>query len=892
VKTKGVVFSLEAMLAASLLLSSFLFLQFLILENVSPYKRFERLNLFAKDSLEVMSKMKVGSLIDEIDILKEQYENGKITDNETSIIEVIGGFWASGDTDTAKEIARQVLERTMPKGVNYKLLADGTEIFSSSGTIFKATEVSQSSKYLSGFQAGKVIKGFTARAFLQKIESQMFSSYLYFGGFVGQGNISLVMRDLPSDAEVKSVYVEANLGDDFDFYINGVFCERIERSVSPLEVKKITITDGCISSIKAGEENLFQFNSTGTEISKSYLSGGFVRVDYLVSAVSLPTENVIRYYFPGIEGQINLYDSFFIPGDLTSMEIHLVLRNDFKTYLKIGDKVVMEAEGSENLQTINLDNTRLSSILDYKSISKNNIPVRLSFEIPEIKGTADVVLITDVSGSMNWRVNDSVGGNDRKCNDPLLYDNTTKRISLAKCLDKDFVDTILGIPGNRIALVAYDGTGNCIRSNTSLTNDSNLLKNTIESYTASGGTCIACSINKAYEILKQQSGEDRQKFIVVMTDGLANTYPSTENGYQTCEVDSLYRPPGCYEGVGDRSAMDTVKAACRANADLDATIHSIGFGPITTCKFSSDMLKNVSDCGNGIYAASSNPLELKKIYETIAQEILKKNYERQKVILTKDVKNMTLSPESYIEFTFIPLPAKPPIYGGITINLESNISSCTSTVFIPSKYRVDRFRVTSYSGDYWTDLVRLNNGIKWFNIFNLSDFGDDYTTLGDPFNVEIPPELINEGNNQINIRTATSLSNPNPECSRDNKAIYTVTFSTITDYSPIMSKSYVNGTRVYYNKGDYDCNPEGYVEINPESKPILDVEDLDMDNAIHNATAELLNMLNFFDCPGKAGSSTDPIDLEITPELKIESSEIKNVPSLWGPSKFTLMVWT
>ncbi|MEM5772670.1 MAG: VWA domain-containing protein, partial [Candidatus Aenigmatarchaeota archaeon] len=656
-----------------------------------------------------------------------------------------------------------------------------------------------------------------------------------------------------------------------------------------IKPEKVEITDeNCINSINSGKDNLFQFNITGTEISKSYVSGGFVRVDYQISSVTLPTENTIRYYFPGIDGQINLYDSFYVPGKLKSMKIHLVFRNDFNTSLKIGNKVAMEAEGKEGIQVIDLDNSYLSSLLDYDEISNKTIPLRLVFDVPKVEGTADVVLITDVSGSMNWTFESDKPGIDRKCYEDELYSVSTKRISLARCLDINFTKEILSVPGNRIALVAFDGTNNCINS-TPLTNDFIFLSNIINNYKPLGGTCIACAINEAYKILNQSSDNSRQKFIVLMTDGLANTYPVNENTSKPCMLESgLYSPSGCYEQVGNKSANDTIKAACRANRDLGAIIHSVGFGPIVTCDFSNQTLKNVSDCGNGIFAVSDKPEELARIYATIAKEILEKNYERQRVILTKDVRNMTLYPESYIEFTFEPSP-KIPIYGGITINLETKITDCCGNVYIPDKYTVERFRITSYSGDYWTDNVTINNK----QVFKLSDFGSSYTTLGDPFTIEIPTEFVSKGNNKICIRTGESPTKPNPSCSKENKAIYTVTLRAMTGYSPVLPQSYENKVKVYYNKGDYNCIPDGFVEIGNSGAPEISVDELDASkNAFHYALKSLLDLLNFVDCAGNAGSANDPIDLEITPEFRVESTEISNVPSLWGPMDFTLMVWT
>lgn len=91
---KGLIFSLEALIAISILVSILTFLFVFNIENVSPYKRFERVQLYTKDSLEVMSQITVKELIDQVPpnkvpTLIQQMEAGKI-ENETSITEAIG----------------------------------------------------------------------------------------------------------------------------------------------------------------------------------------------------------------------------------------------------------------------------------------------------------------------------------------------------------------------------------------------------------------------------------------------------------------------------------------------------------------------------------------------------------------------------------------------------------------------------------------------------------------------------------------------------------------------------------------------------------------------------------------------------------------------------------
>ena len=117
----------------------------------------------------------------------------------------------------------------------------------------------------------------------------------------------------------------------------------------------------------------------------------------------------------------------------------------------------------------------------------------------EYTGVADVVLITDVSGSMGWRFDaDWVAGTPRQCDDPNLQDPSTERLSVAKCLDKDFVHEILNISGNEMGLVSYYSVTDSVDP---LTTDELSLNNSIDAYSAGGGTCICCGINSAKDEL-------------------------------------------------------------------------------------------------------------------------------------------------------------------------------------------------------------------------------------------------------------------------------------------------------------------------------------------------------------------------------------------------------
>ena len=308
-------------------------------------------------------------------------------------------------------------------------------------------------------------------------------------------------------------------------------------------------------------------------------------------------------------------------------------------------------------------------------------------------GNADVILITDLSGSMDWRLDSDETGIERNCDDPLLYDSSTKRISLAKCLDKKFVDIVLNASNNRVGLVGYSGkpntipTPNCniIRSYHNLSTDNTSLKSQIEEYTPDGATGICGAIRQARIMLQQESNSSRQQFIVVMTDGLANVQCDPVNENQTtgcipkicpgsswlcviwpwfCDDDYCYSVPGCVhqecgDWVGIRAGNDAVEDACRAHNYTNVTVYSIGFGPVSGCGLANQTLNDIANCGNGSYYSGTNATQLEEIYSRIAEEIVNVSYRAQTVELKNPSMDNVLYPDSYIELNYCLLYTSP-----------------------------------------------------------------------------------------------------------------------------------------------------------------------------------------------------------------------------------------
>jgi len=1003
--------------------------------------------------------------------------------NKRGILDQIATYWAINSTPNSEEminasnLAREYLERLLPEGVGYKLLVENDEIANSSWNPNRTKESEatikiNSERLLVGYAKGLPVRGLVARASLNSINEKITSAYLYFGGFVGQGNISRELF-LPNGSNIISAYMEMNVGDRFKLYINGQECGEFTPSGSGMMAnikENITICKNLI--YKRGDDaNIFQIRFTRGSIESHYIGGGFIEVTYNTSIMDTsPETGVMRFYFPEIHGIINYYSSFYVPGWVNEMTLNISFINNFTTFLTIGDRLIFNVNGNTTKQTIVNSSAQLLGLLGSSAVSEKTVPIRIgtggiSYNVTSPRGNADVVLITDLSGSMRWRIgyNDATPGVIRDCDDPHLYDPDTRRISLAKCLDKDFVNIILNATGNRVGLVGFTSSANTWIHE--LSDDRNSLINEIDSYpnNPSGGTCVCCAINRAIQLLNQGNvliprgsgnwryhietgcgnscdptttpagcditnwhtasfddtswsmttlpivrtwysnrvvyfrrhfvlsstaesdgtlyirnrrgvecylngnfiggdtgcswgsywdniwnvpasyfnppGQDNvlacrvrcgrwwsrrgiefdamltvpsssDKYIIVMTDGITGFHCGICNYNPDCDCsgtcsstsgtyDCGGNPSDCTGSQCDYAINDAICSSKRAREELNATVYSIGFGPIAEgCPNANRTLLGIANCGNGSYYGSQNASELAEIYRGIASIIVNASYESQTLVLMsgtcKNVTNATLYgyPISYIEFRYDPINVSE--YGSISITKKSSrfndAENCTGHVFIPSGVNVTEMKVTSYSSEYWTDFLAVNNSDGYLEFYKLWQQypGVNYTALGDPFIVNVPdPEVtINPGEyNNITVETGKS-QNERTNCSVDDRAIYTIRVKSQTGYGNVFSNSKGCVWNIEFYDGSFANNvriPTSYpgnAECNYTSSSIT----YPSDDAMSDAVFRLFQSLDLDD-DGR-------VDIKFNPQsVEFETANVGGVKSLWGPVVIKLIIW-
>lgn len=168
-------------------------------------------------------------------------------------------------------------------------------------------------------------------------------------------------------------------------------------------------------------------------------------------------------------------------------------------------------------------------------------------EIPE---PVDVVLVLDTSNSMN----------------------SSNKLSNMKTAAKKAVEILLGVEGNRIAIVRYGTSGEVIQN---FTRNINTLNSRINGLSASGGTNIQNGIFKAHEaheLIEGRSDKSNKPVIILMSDGEPTYYHNSLTTHDN-------NRQGSGSSTGANHVWWTIQQAMHAKNSISRLdIYTIGIG--------------------------------------------------------------------------------------------------------------------------------------------------------------------------------------------------------------------------------------------------------------------------------------------------------------------------
>ncbi|MBT4351436.1 VWA domain-containing protein [archaeon] len=510
VKKKGFYFTMDAFFASILIVLAIIISSKLIIEDdvSSP------INHMSKDLINSLSNIKISEVNNSY--IKYLISNKTILHPNNTIIEQIGEFYVLNQSELAYNLSDLLISKLVPDKFGVEILVNDEVLLTNSTNTVKKDDLISYRRLVSGFEKFKPIKGATSKVYLQGINAKTYSIYSYFGGFVGQGNVTTSIFDSPPGDNITEIYMELDAGDNFDLYVNEIKCNTtFYPSAIKFNADNWNITS-CKTSIIEDAQNNFSIIFLG-DIENAFVGGGFIRIKYVTDELqNINTDGLDYVYLPNINGLVNLYSSFYVPGTLNSMEVFLHYDADFNNetnntlYLTIGNETILKRTNLSGEESLTLTDINLTQYLNYTNLSLNTIPIRLGYENVTFgfiyEGNADVMLVTDVSGSMDDQMGSSSTGTARNCDDSNYDLSTTARLSVAKCLDKDFSKDILNITGNQIGLVSYSTTtddSDTIYPTTDIDSINTIIGNASPEtgYSGGGYTCICCGINSARDIL-------------------------------------------------------------------------------------------------------------------------------------------------------------------------------------------------------------------------------------------------------------------------------------------------------------------------------------------------------------------------------------------------------
>jgi len=507
---RGFLLSLDAMVAISLMLLVAIFLSGLSLTYASPELGYQRLYLAGKDLLVVMDNVEVEDL-QEFETIRYYTDVGLLTevDDERTLLDVIGSLWASDNVTEAANITEDIFGTLLGNTqFGYELSIDGMPIFNNG--VSQDRYVSKFSNIVSGYGVGGPVEGYVSRVFIKKA-NKVGSNFIYFGGYEGDGNISKVF-DLPEYDQIIDVYIEMDVVENFTLYVNGNYSGLYENnSASNLTADKWTMDSAYYGNFVSNASNLIWLNFTINQ--SRYIGGGYIKIRYNTSELITVEETAYggnatdKYRFPGIEGIINLFTSFYVPGNLTNISGYVHYHSSYPVFMTVGNVTIFERnDTTEQLIYLGPENF---SAYNFSNISLVTIPLRFGTRSLEHEGEGqgiDAVIITDRTGSMdNCDVSSASGPCD--CNAPAPCDRD--RIKVALDADRAFISAMMDTPRTKVAMIGYGERAGPTCSFHDFSDNNQSLQNRTDTYYYNnqlqdcGYTCISCGITGATELITE-----------------------------------------------------------------------------------------------------------------------------------------------------------------------------------------------------------------------------------------------------------------------------------------------------------------------------------------------------------------------------------------------------
>jgi len=339
---KGIVFTLDSIVAFGIMVFVISFLIFFRTETSSPYLTAQQLHSMSEDILSVFSESKLREVTNQS--LLQQYINDSIlneTDLDKKTIDILGALWSAGKDEEAANMTEDILDAFIPNNLGYQLLINNSNVYNSSNISRPNYEDSSveisSARIASGYEKYQPTEGYVARALARTIKKNntlivmgdvISSSVTQEGGWgsnQNEPNISYIF-DLPDDATILDAYwfIESSYWNNrLKAYMNGVY-------IPGSDARTRVLLENIESYIHTGhnEGNVVWRHGGGQQKTGGDDGATHLVVIYNTSQVST-LEEFEKVYFQTVISNcsINYKKPVFVLGEISNLSVRLNLTN-------------------------------------------------------------------------------------------------------------------------------------------------------------------------------------------------------------------------------------------------------------------------------------------------------------------------------------------------------------------------------------------------------------------------------------------------------------------------------------------------------------------------------------------------------------------------------------
>ena len=168
-EVKGIVFTLDSIIAFGIMTTVISLLIFFRVESTSPYLSAQQAHFISEDILTLLYESKLENVCNQT-LLSDYVSQGVLNAedlNKTSV-SVIGSLWAAGNTSEAANITECIINDILPMNIGYQLTINDDNVYNTSHTtrpsFSNATIGIASRRIASGYEKFQPVTGFVSRA--------------------------------------------------------------------------------------------------------------------------------------------------------------------------------------------------------------------------------------------------------------------------------------------------------------------------------------------------------------------------------------------------------------------------------------------------------------------------------------------------------------------------------------------------------------------------------------------------------------------------------------------------------------------------------------------------------------------------------------------------------